>query len=94
MKTIKKFLNKICPEEKKFKTVKDLDGIIRLYCGPEYVRETVEKFKNKGEEGLIFLEKFVSVIHPTNSEEMEAAQEAHLIVQELRKNQTASSSAG
>lgn len=94
MKIIKKFLNKICPEEKEFKTVEDLDDVIRLYCGPEYVRETVEKFKDKGEEGLIFLEKFVSVIHPTNSEEMKAAREACLIVQELRRNQTASSSAG
>ena len=91
MKIIKKLLNKICLEEKEFKTVEDLDGIVRLYCGPEYIRETVEKFKDKGEEGLILLEKFVSVIHPMNSEEMKAAREAYLTVQELRKNQTASS---
>ena len=92
MKIIKKHLNKICPEEKECKTVEDLDGIVRLYCGPEYIRETVEKFKDKGEEGLILLEKFVSVIHPMNSKEMKAAREAYLTVQELRKNQTASSS--
>lgn len=93
MKLVKKILNKIFPEEKEFKTVKDLDGIVRLYCGPEYVRKTVEKFKNDGEEGLIFLEKFVVIIHPTNNEEMKAARKAYLTVQELRKNQTDFSSA-
>ena len=94
MKLVKKILNKILPEEKEFKTVEDLDGIIRLYCSPEYVRKTVEKFKGNGEEGLIFLEKFLSVVHPVNSEEVNATREAYLTVQELRKNLIIPSSVG
>lgn len=85
-------INKISPKAKDFEKIEDLDGIIRLYCSPEYIQKTIEKFKDKGEEGLLFLEKFVAIIHPTNNEEMEAAKQALIIVQKLRKNQITSSS--
>ena len=60
-------INKISPKAKDFEKIEDLDGIVRLYCTPEYIRKTIERFKSKGEEGLLFLEKFVTTLHPTNN---------------------------
>lgn len=84
-KITNRIVDKICPTIKEFETAEDLDGIIRLYCEAEYVRETVERFKNGGKEGLIILEKFIAVVHPMDKETMEAVRETNSVIDKLRQ---------